>query len=113
MGPKLSKRALKHFMFGASKSLISKALNLSYFTIIYNIAEGILSIFAGLIAGSISIVGFGLDSAVESLSAIIFAWRFIKHGKIDEDEEEVEERTLEISQKFYEFLEHESKIHML
>lgn len=75
--------------------LYKRALNLSYFTIIYNIAEGILSIFAGLIAGSISLVGFGLDSAVESLSAIVIAWRFRKHGQIDEiEEKEIEERAL-------------------
>lgn len=75
--------------------LSKRALNLAYFTIIYNIIEGILSIFAGLIAGSISLVGFGLDSAVESLSAIVVAWRFRKHGKIDEhEEEEIEERAL-------------------
>ena len=78
--------------------LSKRALKLSYFTIIYNIAEGILSIFAGLIAGSISFVWFGLDSAVESLSAVVVAWRFRKHGKIDKrEEEEVEERAFEIS----------------
>jgi hypothetical protein len=78
--------------------LTKRALNLSYFTIIYNITEGILSIFAGLIARSIYLVGFGLDSAVESLSAVVFAWRFRKHGEINEDEEkEIEKRAFEIS----------------
>lgn len=78
-----------------NSKLSKRALNLAYFTIIYNIAEGILSIFAGLIAGNISLVGFGLDSAVESLSAIVIAWRFRKHGKINEDDEkEIEERAL-------------------
>ena len=78
--------------------LNKKALNLSYFTIIYNIAEGILSIFAGLIAGSVSLVGFGLDSAVESSSAVIMVWRFKKSGKIEEyEEEDIEKRALEIS----------------
>ena len=75
--------------------LNKKALNLSYFTIIYNIAEGILSIFAGLIAGSVSLVGFGLDSAVESSSAVIMVWRFKKSGKIEEyEEEDIEKRAL-------------------
>ena len=78
--------------------LNKKALNLSYFTIIYNIAEGLLSVFAGLIAGSVSLVGFGLDSAVESSSAVIMVWRFRKSGKIEEFEEDnIEKRALEIS----------------
>jgi divalent metal cation (Fe/Co/Zn/Cd) transporter len=75
--------------------LTKRALKLSYFTIIYNIAEGILAIFAGLISGSISLIGFGLDSAVESFSAVIMVWRFKKSGKIEEsEEEEIEKRAL-------------------
>jgi divalent metal cation (Fe/Co/Zn/Cd) transporter len=76
--------------------LIKRALKLSYFTIIYNIAEGILAIFAGLISGSISLIGFGLDSAVESFSAVIMVWRFKKSGEIEEseEEEEIEKRAL-------------------
>jgi divalent metal cation (Fe/Co/Zn/Cd) transporter len=53
-----------------------RALFLSYFTIIYNVVEGTLSIMAGIWAGSVSLIGFGLDSAVESLSAVIMVWRF-------------------------------------
>lgn len=81
-----------------NSKLNKKALNLSYFTIIYNIAEGLISIFAGLIAGSVSLIGFGLDSAVESSSAVIMVWRFKKSGKIEEfEEEDIENRALEIS----------------
>jgi cation diffusion facilitator family transporter len=65
-----------------------KALLLSYFTVGYNIFEGIISIFAGLLSGSIALVGFGLDSFVESLSGSVMIWRFRKHGKISEEEEE-------------------------
>lgn len=72
--------------------LYKRALNLSYFTIIYNIAEGILSIYAGLIAGSTSLLGFGLDSVVESLSISILVWRFRKTGKISDIEEEKVEK---------------------
>lgn len=76
-------------------NLYCRALNLSYFTIVYNIAEGILSILAGIIAGSASLLGFGLDSIVESLSAAIMVWRFRKSGKIlDEEEGEMEKRAL-------------------
>ena len=70
-----------------------KALLLSYFTVGYNILEGIVSIFAGLLAGgSIALIGFGLDSFVESLSGSVMIWRFRKHGKISEEEEEKVDR---------------------
>ncbi|UCF50626.1 MAG: cation transporter [Thermoplasmatales archaeon] len=65
-----------------------KALWLSYFTVLYNIVEFIVSILAGFIAGSIALIGFGSDSFIESLSGAIMIWRFKKHGKISEKEEE-------------------------
>jgi len=72
--------------------LHKKALLLSYFTVGYNILEGILSIFAGLLAGSIALVGFGLDSFIESLSGSVMIWRFRKHGKVSKEEEEKVEK---------------------
>ena len=65
-----------------------KALLLSYFTVGYNIIEGLVSIWAGSMAGSIALVGFGLDSFVESLSGGVMIWRFSQHGKISEEAEE-------------------------
>ncbi|MBO1223177.1 MAG: cation transporter [Candidatus Scalindua sediminis] len=71
-----------------NSSLHKKALSLSYFTVGYNVLEGIVSIIAGLLAGSIALVGFGLDSFVESLSGSVMIWRFRKHGQMTEEEEE-------------------------
>jgi divalent metal cation (Fe/Co/Zn/Cd) transporter len=68
--------------------LHKKALFLSYFTVAYNILEGVVSILAGILAGSIALVGFGLDSFVESLSGGVMIWRFRQHGKISKEEEE-------------------------
>lgn len=76
-------------------NLFKIALQLSYFTVAYNVAECILSILFGISAGSIALVGFGLDSLVESLSAGIMIWRFNKHGKISEEEEERIEKKAE------------------
>ncbi len=64
-----------------------KALVLSFITVGYNIIEGVVSIIAGRLAGSIALVGFGMDSFVESLSGIIMIWRFRKQGKISKEEE--------------------------
>ena len=68
--------------------LHKKALSLSYFTVGYNISEGIVSILAGLLAGSIALIGFGLDSFVESLSGGVMIWRLKKNGRISKGEEE-------------------------
>jgi divalent metal cation (Fe/Co/Zn/Cd) transporter len=46
-----------------------------------------VSIIFGSIAGSIALVGFGLDSIVESLSGLILIWRLRKHEKISAAEE--------------------------
>jgi cation diffusion facilitator family transporter len=83
--------------------LQKKALRLSYFTVGYNILEGIISILAGSMAGSIALIGFGLDSFVESLSGSVMIWRFRKSGKISEEEEEKIERraTLWIAYSFF------------
>jgi len=68
--------------------LYRRALSLSYFTVGYNIVEGIVSTFAGVLAGSIALVGFGLDSFVESLSGGVMIWRFRKQEKLSKEEEE-------------------------
>jgi divalent metal cation (Fe/Co/Zn/Cd) transporter len=65
-----------------------QALWLEYFTVIYNILEAVASLIAGGIANSIALVGFGLDSIVESLSGFVLIWRLKQHDKISKEEEE-------------------------
>jgi len=72
--------------------LYRKALILSWFTVGYNIIEGIVSITAGFMADSIALAGFGLDSFIESLSGTVMIWRFSRHGSMDTVEEEKIER---------------------
>jgi divalent metal cation (Fe/Co/Zn/Cd) transporter len=69
-----------------------KALRLSYLTVGYNILEGVLSLLAGSLAGSIALVGFGLDSFVESLSGGIMIWRFRRQADLTPEEEERREK---------------------
>jgi cation diffusion facilitator family transporter len=76
----------------AQTSPHQKALRLSYLTVGYNILEGTLSIFAGFLAGSIALMGFGLDSFVESLSGGIMIWRFRRHENLTPEEEERREK---------------------
>ncbi|MEW6145128.1 MAG: cation transporter [Thermodesulfobacteriota bacterium] len=65
-----------------------KAFYLSVFTVAYNFLEGSVSVAAGMVSGSIALVGFGLDSFVESLSGGIMIWRFRGLGNLSTEEEE-------------------------
>ncbi len=42
----------------------------------YNLLEAVVAISAGVVAGSVALVGFGLDSVVESFSGIVILWQF-------------------------------------
>jgi divalent metal cation (Fe/Co/Zn/Cd) transporter len=52
------------------------ALVLSYVTVSYNVLEGLVSVGFAMIADSPAILGFGIDSFVESLSGTVMIWRF-------------------------------------
>lgn len=54
---------------------------LNRMTIGWNVAEGVIALVAGTIAGSVSLVGFGLDSGIEVSAAVILAWRLGKEGR--------------------------------
>jgi|TARA_B100001971_G_C18080964_1_gene478287 divalent metal cation (Fe/Co/Zn/Cd) transporter len=68
--------------------LHKKALILSYVTVGYNVLEGTASILSGVFAGSIALIGFGLDSFIESLSGGVMIWRFSQGTQISQEEEE-------------------------
>ena len=73
------------------QGLVRRGRQLEYFTIAYNSAEGLVSIVAGLIAGSVSLVGFGLDSIIEVASGAAMLWRL--HHDLDHFRREQVERT--------------------
>lgn len=84
--------------------LNSIALGLAIFTILYNLAEGALSVWSGKDAGLSTMIGFGTDSFIESLVAILVAIRIAGRLRvhtgtqgelvsgISEEEEERQER---------------------
>ncbi|MGE5205078.1 MAG: cation diffusion facilitator family transporter [Chlamydiota bacterium] len=53
----------------------ARGRRLEYFTIAWNSAEAVASLLAGLLAGSIALVGFGLDSVIEVSSGAVLLWR--------------------------------------
>jgi len=76
-------------------SLVRRGRRLEYFTIAYNSLEGLIALVAGLMAGSIALVGFGFDSLIEVSSGAALVWRL--HLDADESRRErVETITLRI-----------------
>jgi divalent metal cation (Fe/Co/Zn/Cd) transporter len=61
-------------------SLHRRALRLEYFTIGWNVIEAFVAIGAGIIAGSVALIGFGVDSGIEVISAVGLLWRLRKAG---------------------------------
>jgi divalent metal cation (Fe/Co/Zn/Cd) transporter len=49
---------------------------LSWLSLVWMGAEGTIAIVAGILAGSIALIGFGIDSAIEGLASAIIVWRF-------------------------------------
>lgn len=75
--------------------LIKRGRHLEYFTIAYNSLEGLIAILAGLFAGSIALVGFGVDSVIEVTSGLALLWRLSRD--VDEaSQERAEASTLKV-----------------
>ncbi len=62
-------------------SAVHRGKVLEYATVAYNSLEGLIGIGAGLVAGSIALVGFGFDSVIEVTSGAVLLWRL--HADVD------------------------------
>lgn len=73
-----------------TERLTRRGLRLAQFTVAYNVVEGAVAITAGVLAGLVSLIGFGLDSGIESASAVLVGLRLaarLRHGEADEVKE--------------------------
>jgi cation diffusion facilitator family transporter len=62
------------------EQLHRRGLRLEWFTVTWNVVEAVVAIGAGIIAGSVALVGFGVDSGIEVISAVALLWRLYKAG---------------------------------
>lgn len=58
------------------RRLATRAKVLSWASLAYMTLEGAIAILAGILAGSVALIGFGLDSAIEGFASAIIVWRF-------------------------------------
>jgi hypothetical protein len=56
-------------------ALVRRGMLLNYATLGYNALEAVIAVVAGVLAGSIALVGFGLDSVVEVIASVAAQWR--------------------------------------
>jgi divalent metal cation (Fe/Co/Zn/Cd) transporter len=77
--------------------LLRRGILLEWLTVGWNVIEGVIAIGAGMVAGSPALIGFGVDSAVETTSGVVLLWRLRSeaHGTLDEEAIDVVERRAE------------------
>jgi divalent metal cation (Fe/Co/Zn/Cd) transporter len=75
--------------------LVERGQRLEYFTILWNSLEALASLISGFAAGSVALVGFGLDSLIEVTSGAALLWR-LHHDKNTVRREEAERLALRI-----------------
>ena len=61
---------------GSRERLAARARALSWLSLAWMTVEGAVAIVAGVVAGSVALVGFGLDSAIEGFASVVIIWRF-------------------------------------
>ena len=77
---------------GSREAGLRKGLRLEVFTVGWNAAEAIIAIVAGVLAGSVALVGFGLDSIIESVSGVALYHRLRGELRGDDERNEARER---------------------
>ncbi len=55
--------------------LLRRGLLLEIATVLWNVVEGVVAVAAGTVSGSVALIGFGIDSFVETASAVVVGWR--------------------------------------
>jgi len=58
------------------QTLLARGRRLEYLTIAWNSLEAVVALLSGVVSGSVALVGFGLDSLIETTSAVVVLWRF-------------------------------------
>ncbi len=64
-------------MTGERERAVRHALRLEYLTVGWNVVEGVVAVTAAVLAGSVALLGFGIDSFVESASGGVLVWRLL------------------------------------
>ena len=86
----MSERTATTLSPAETERLTRRGLRLAQFTVVYNVAEGAIAITVGILAGLVSMIGFGLDSGIESAASVLVGLRLaarLRNGEADEAKE--------------------------
>ena len=85
-------------MLATREALVRRGLRLEALTISWNIVEAVVAVGAGYLAGSVALVGFGLDSTIETIAGVAVYRRLLSEarGATEEELEEHERRALRV-----------------
>jgi divalent metal cation (Fe/Co/Zn/Cd) transporter len=76
--------------------LARQAKLLSWASLAYMSIEGIVAVAAGIVAGSIALIGFGIDSAIEGFASVVIVWRFTGRRILSHQAEERAQRLVAV-----------------
>jgi divalent metal cation (Fe/Co/Zn/Cd) transporter len=76
--------------------LARRAKWLSWASLGYMALEGLVAIGAGIVAGSIALIGFGIDSAIEGFASVVIVWRFTGSRVLSESAEHKAQRVVAV-----------------
>ena len=82
---------------GERQRLIRRAKALSWLSLAWMTVEGTVAISAALVAGSVALLGFGIDSAIEAIASVIVIWRFTGSRKLSAEAERRAQQLVAIS----------------
>ena len=67
-------------------AIVRHGRRLEYLTIGWNTLEGLIAVIAGAVAGSVSLIGFGIDSFIEVTSGSVLLWRMAVDAEVQRRE---------------------------
>ena len=77
--------------------LVRRARLLAWSSLVWMTAEGVIAVAAGIAAGSIALIGFGIDSAIEGIASVIIIWRFWGRRALSETAERRAQKLVAVS----------------
>lgn len=90
------KDASQGHMSAREQQLTRRGLRLAQLTVGYNVVEGVIAVTAGIMAGLVSLIGFGFDSGIESIAAVLVGLRLAARLRSGEADEKRERRALKL-----------------
>jgi len=82
---------------GERDRLVRRAKALSWLSLVWMTVEGAVAITAALVAGSVALLGFGIDSAIEAVGSVIVIWRFTGPRRMSEHSERQAQKAVAVS----------------